>query len=328
MTSSLSLPRRRLRSLASKLYKLYPSPPTQPTVQPEITVICISDTHCTQPSLPSGDLLLHAGDLSNVGSFDEIQAQLHWLSAQPHKYKVVIAGNHEVLLDPRFLKTHSHWNRASNVGRTAKDLDWGDVLYLQDSSLTLEFDVNVLMQNSQQASGDEKEDGQNRKDDKNVRTLKIFGSPTTPQYGTSAFQVPRTDDVWSHKVPDDTDILLTHGPPYGHLDGPLKSGCSWLAQEVARVRPALVVFGHIHVERGVEEVMFHKVSCAFEGIQGAWKGKVAVVGMTLRVLTARGLQLLGLGRLRSRDKMTRLVNAAVVSGEKYELRNDAIVVTI
>jgi hypothetical protein len=46
----------------------------------------------TQPHLSPGDLLLHAGDLSIIGSQEEIQAQLDWISAQEHTYKVVIAG--------------------------------------------------------------------------------------------------------------------------------------------------------------------------------------------------------------------------------------------
>ena len=57
-----------------------------------LTIVCISDTHTLEPDLPDGDLLLHAGDLTNAGSFDEMQGQLDWLNRQSHKYKVVIAG--------------------------------------------------------------------------------------------------------------------------------------------------------------------------------------------------------------------------------------------
>jgi 3',5'-cyclic AMP phosphodiesterase CpdA len=68
------------------------SPPNNP-----VTVVCVSDAHNTKPLLPPGDLLIHAGDLTCIGTFDELQTQIDWLNAQPHKY---IAGNKDLLLDP------------------------------------------------------------------------------------------------------------------------------------------------------------------------------------------------------------------------------------
>jgi len=61
-------------------------------VEDPIAVVCISDTHNLQPQLPDGDLLLHAGDLTEAGTFQELQEQLDWLNNQPHRHKVVIAG--------------------------------------------------------------------------------------------------------------------------------------------------------------------------------------------------------------------------------------------
>lgn len=56
-------------------------------------------------------------------------------------------------------------------------------------------------------------------------------------------------------MPDDTDILLVHGPPKGHLDFGGK-GCPNLLRELRRVRPSLVVFGHIHAGHGREDVVW------------------------------------------------------------------------
>ena len=103
---TVKLPHDRLRSLATSLNRLHRPPPSFPPPAIPIGIVCISDTHGTQPPIPSGDLLLHAGDLSNWGTFTEIQAQLTWLSKQPHKYKVIIAGNHDLLLDRAFEKRH------------------------------------------------------------------------------------------------------------------------------------------------------------------------------------------------------------------------------
>ena len=66
---------------------------------PPIRIICISDTHNAIPSLPPGDIMIHAGDLTTHGTLAEVQAQLQWLSSQAHTHKIVIAGNHDTLLD-------------------------------------------------------------------------------------------------------------------------------------------------------------------------------------------------------------------------------------
>ena len=68
-----------------------------PPHKASLTIVCISDTHTLEPDLPGGDLLLHAGDLTNAGSFDEMQRQLDWLNRQSHKHKVVIAGKADFL---------------------------------------------------------------------------------------------------------------------------------------------------------------------------------------------------------------------------------------
>ncbi|KAI4264661.1 MAG: hypothetical protein L6R42_000240 [Xanthoria sp. 1 TBL-2021] len=194
----IKLPRRRLRSLSTKLQSLHHSPPPPPLPTRPINVICISDTHGTQPPIPPGDLLLHAGDLTQWGTFSEVQAQLSWLSAQPHTHKVVIAGNHDLLLDPGFRSKHpDRWSEALKAARpteeevieaqrTEKDLDWGEVVYLRNTLTTLTF---------------------------GERSLTVYGSPLTPQHGLSAFQYPKDQDVWSSTIPLNTDILLTHGPP-------------------------------------------------------------------------------------------------------------------
>jgi hypothetical protein len=145
------------------------TPPNRP--KDPITVVCISDTHMTQPPLPQGDLLLHTGDLSIVGSQAEIQEQLNWLSSQPHTHKIVITGNHDVLFDPAFLEANPVC-KFMNLDAKASDLNLGSVIYLQDESVTLKLAKGGV-----------------------ERELKIYGSPKTPQYGSSAFQVPPTQDV-------------------------------------------------------------------------------------------------------------------------------------
>lgn len=78
-----------------------PTPSKEP-----IRIVCVSDAHTACPALPSGDILIHAGDLTNNGTFPELQRQLNWLSSRPHPHKLAIAGNHDLLLDPSCYDKH------------------------------------------------------------------------------------------------------------------------------------------------------------------------------------------------------------------------------
>lgn len=121
---TVKLPHDRLRSLATKLYSLHRQSLAPPPPKDPITIVCVSDTHGTQPPLPPGDVLLHAGDLSVWGSLAEIQEQLNWLDAQPHAQKVLIAGNHDLLFDTDFQRAHPEiWYQAikASVGVNPED---------------------------------------------------------------------------------------------------------------------------------------------------------------------------------------------------------------
>ena len=88
-----------------------------------------------------------------------------------------------------------------------------------------------------------------------IEGFKIWGSPFTPRYGHWAFMKSRDkiDRLWQH-IPDDTDILIVHGPPKGILDHSYtpqgeyeRCGCNALKKHILnRINPKLVCFGHIH----------------------------------------------------------------------------------
>ncbi|EMC93025.1 hypothetical protein BAUCODRAFT_37948, partial [Baudoinia panamericana UAMH 10762] len=198
------------------LFCMWLQPAPRPGRHP-IRVVCISDTHCLKAAhVPDGDLLVHAGDLTNAGTPAEIQAQVDWLNSLPHQHKVVIAGNHDTYLDPRSRQTLSLQAREGGV-------DWKGLWYLQQSSVSLKFH-------------------------RGQRKLKIYGAPQIPACGGEefAFQYSRGEDAWIDSVPLDVDVLITHTPPKYHLDLPSALGCEYLLHEVWRVRPTLHVFGHIH----------------------------------------------------------------------------------
>ena len=59
--------------------------------------VCVSDTHNASPAdgafkLPDGDVLVHAGDLTNQGTYAEIRKTLDWIEAADFEAKIVIAG--------------------------------------------------------------------------------------------------------------------------------------------------------------------------------------------------------------------------------------------
>lgn len=116
----------------------------------------------------------------------------------------------------------------------ARDLIPDSVIYLQDSSAEI--------------------DG-----------LKIYGSPWQPRFFDWAFNLNRGYELaekWA-MIPDDVDVLITHGPPYGILDlVPRKgwdenTGCEELRKRVEQIaafgRLKLHVFGHIHCGYGIQE---------------------------------------------------------------------------
>ncbi len=52
-----------------------------------------------QATLPPGDVLIHAGDFTSVGSIDDVKKFDQELKSLNYKHKVVIAGNHELSFD-------------------------------------------------------------------------------------------------------------------------------------------------------------------------------------------------------------------------------------
>ena len=175
---------------------------------------------------------MHAGDLTNDGTVADIQDQIDWISSLPYEYKIVIAGNHDSWFDPRI-------RQRVDVGTAPR---WGDVHYLQHSSVQLTFPSKAY------------------------RQLSFYGAPQIPRCGVEdfAFQYHRSEDAWSYTIPQDVDVLITHTPPRHHLDLPAGLGCNYLSKEVWRVRPKVHIFGHVHAGHGREEVCWDDTQRVYE----------------------------------------------------------------
>lgn len=186
-------------------------------------LLIISDTHGKHKqlterikSISEVDVLIHAGDVSSRGYEYEIQTFLDWISEFHHiPTKIFIAGNHDFFFE-------QYKSRKEEMLSNYKD-----ITYLQDDPYLLEGRVTV------------------------------WGSPWQPKFYSWAFNLERNSqemiDKWN-EIPTDTDILITHGPPFGTLDlssyGNVRAGSEVLQKRVDLIKPKIHIFGHIHNEYG------------------------------------------------------------------------------
>ncbi len=88
-----------------------------------------------------------------------------------------------------------------------------------------------------------------------IKGLQFWGSPVTPGMDNWAFNRERGKPIREHwnLIPKNTDVLITHTPPYGILDeigSGVKLGCEELTKVLQVVQPTCHFFGHIHHASG------------------------------------------------------------------------------
>lgn len=187
-------------------------------------IIAISDLHGQLPELPECDLVLIAGDICPSPYFPEIKAAIQhaywldsdfrpWLQKLRCKQVVGIGGNHDVLFEGKALIK-------------SLQLPW---VYLQDDGYEFEG-------------------------------MKIWGCPWSvppvvtggkwPFEWTFACATEKEAAKKASLIPSDTDILVSHAPPFTICDvtkyGKMSAGSSALLNRVQDLRLKLHVFGHIH----------------------------------------------------------------------------------
>lgn len=178
-------------------------------------IVCVSDTHNLHDriALPEGDLLLHAGDATMRGTAPEIEAFDEWLASLPHRYKVVVAGNHDFLFQ-------TEPEAARGLLRSA--------VYLEDSGVTLDG-VSIWGSPWQPWFFD-------------WAFNLARGAPLRAVWD----KIPAATDVLvTHGPP--------HGVLDRVARSGRSVGCEELLVAVERVRPRLHLFGHIHEGYGREE---------------------------------------------------------------------------
>ena len=178
---------------------------------------CVSDLHGAYPILEGGDLLIVAGDWTGSDSMEQYVEFFNWVYEQKYAKKVLIAGNHDMLLQ------NQDYRGPEGVVRYSFP-------YLQDSGT--EF-----------------------------HGLKIWGTPWTKTFlGMNPDCMAFTCDTelqlarkW-RQIPLDTDILITHSPPFGVMDQSSslhRCGSKTLSRRIRDLKNLkLHVFGHIHEGHG------------------------------------------------------------------------------
>ncbi len=205
-----------------------------------VSLVAMADTHGYQRKLvvPPGDVLIHAGDLTQRGTMAQLTEVRDWLLSLPHPHKVVIAGNHDFALQ--------------DERERARALFGPPFVYLEDELAT-------------------------------VAGLSIWGSPWQPWFYDWAFNLqrgPEIDARW-RLIPEGVDVLVTHGPPAGYGDrcsDGRRVGCEDLLRHLARVKPRLHLFGHIHEDKGAWQVGPTRVVNATvdECDKPCWVGELSV----------------------------------------------------
>lgn len=190
-----------------------------------VKIACISDTHNQHRNLiiPQCDVLVHAGDYSYTGDFQSLWEINQWFGEL--KKEGVCSEVVTVCGNHDFL-----YEKNPTLARSIMT----NCIYLQDEPL--EF-----------------------------MGYKWYGSPRTPFFCNWAFNEQRGRQIkkWWDRIPDDTQILITHGPPMGILDevdrgvvnglelGREHVGCEELRKRVDQLKDLkLHCFGHLHDNNG------------------------------------------------------------------------------
>ena len=171
--------------------------------------------------------------------------------------KLVIPGNHDLELDKAF------WAAQRDEDGNAEDPeDHNLAVKSMTGPLAAEAGVTFLTEGTHSFTL------------KTGAKFSIYVSPYTPAFGVWAFAYKHNEDrfngpdqiadgvasIATNPIPNDIDIVMTHGPPKGILDLCPQGnvGCPNLLQAVRRAKPLMHCFGHIHESNGLEVIDWNK----------------------------------------------------------------------
>ncbi|KAM0275811.1 hypothetical protein ACHAQH_007393 [Verticillium albo-atrum] len=232
-------------------------------------VLIISDTHGKKPledgndgtagpptqayrhPLPQADVAIHCGDLTLNSNVEEFEATFSMIRALDAPLKLVIAGNHDLALDRSF------WEDNALYGFQAKSLKGK----ARERYVKRPEEVAGIIKAAEQDGVRYLEEGTYEFDLPNGARLRVYASPMTPEFGGWAFQY--LYGQYKFDMPaGEVDIAITHGPPKNVLDECRtgdRAGCEQLFSAVARAKPRIHCFGHIHEAWGAKTVSWKRL---------------------------------------------------------------------
>ncbi|KAL8839086.1 MAG: hypothetical protein Q9170_001868 [Blastenia crenularia] len=211
--------------------------------------LIISDTHGIEFPLENKplshvDIAIHCGDLTEESKLEEYRASVRLLNDIDAPLKLVIAGNHDFTMDiPMFKKKLA------------------DVVPPLDPDLVGKVyggygEARRIFEEAKAAGIIFLDEGTHQFTLKNGALLIVYASPFTPSLGDWGFQY-RPDEGHDFLIAKGVDVAITHGPPRGimdYTDDRKRAGCPRLFEAIARARPRLHCFGHIHEGWGAKLV--------------------------------------------------------------------------
>ncbi|WEW56585.1 hypothetical protein PRK78_002032 [Emydomyces testavorans] len=199
----------------------------------------ISDTHGAEftpetTPLTRADVVIHCGDLTEESKLEEFQATIRLLKSLDADLKLVLAGNHDFTLDvPVFRTKITEAGLQSDMDTVVRTYgDYGEARQLFEDAAGITF----------------LDEGIHRFNLSNGASLTVYASPYTPSASGWGFAY-HPENGHDFSIEDSVDVVITHGPPRGISDYTLarqRAGCPKLFEAVARARPQLHCFGHIH----------------------------------------------------------------------------------
>jgi len=158
---------------------------------------------------------------------------IEWLKSFDHPVKVIVAGNHDLCLDQKWGE-YDDWGLDSQVIERTR-------AYVRSQAA---FGMHYLEHEPLHITAP------------TGRVWKVYGSPAAPFYVQGSFQYDSAQEAEAiyARIPSDTEILITHTPPYRTLDKTRRgkyAGCETLSSRVNELRDCRMhVFGHIHEAAG------------------------------------------------------------------------------
>ncbi len=203
-------------------------------------LLIISDTHgmdfkSADKPLQRADVAIHCGDLTDSSKLEEFRTTIQLLKNINAPLRLAIAGNHDFSMDiPAYEKKVADATLPLDPGLVAKEYGaLGEARQLFDAvkEAGIVFDEETHQFTLQ-----------------NGAVLTVYASPYTPALGAWGFQY-HPEQGHNFSIERGVDVVITHGPPKGIMDytyGRERAGCPHLFAAVARARPRIHCFGHIH----------------------------------------------------------------------------------